>query len=123
MINSKNSRKLPHAATVPHSAELNSAVAHIQTTQLNATAAQFEKGLLRMMPNCFSSMGEGRLIAGIFRQAWADADHASSRRFFLNSGGGAATYCALVGLDHSQVKAMFEKHCASYKNSILETAQ
>ena len=87
----------------------------IGMTHLNATAMQFEKAILRMMPDCFSSMPEGKLIAGIYGQAFADANKDSSRRLFLNGTSVSAFYCSLVGLDHMQVKEMFIRHCKAYK--------
>lgn len=85
---------------------------------MNATAAQFEKVVLRMMPTIFSSMPEGRLIAGILRQAWDDGDKYSSRKFFLNDESPLGAYCVAVGLDTSQIRAMFTKHCAAHKRAV-----
>ena len=89
---------------------------------LHATSIQFEKVILRMMPECFSSMPEGKLIAAIYGQAFTDAHKDSSRRFFLNDKGMNAFYCAQVGLEPTQIKTMFTQHCKAYKAHLGEIA-
>ena len=58
----RNSRTVSHPSTVSQFDSEHCALANIQTQDLLATAEQFEKVILRMMPSCFSSMGEGRAM-------------------------------------------------------------
>ena len=85
---------------------------------LNATAAQFEKVVLRMMPTSFSKMPEGRLIAGILREAWSDAKDLRARNFFMDENSALAMYCDKTGLNTSQIRSMFVNHCAAYKLAV-----
>lgn len=87
---------------------------------LNATVGQFEKVVLRMMPAAFSGMPEGRLIAAIFGQAWEDADKRFGRKFFLHDESALGMYCEKTGLDASQIRDMFVKHCGKYKTYLKE---
>ena len=86
--------------------------------KLNATSFQFEQVLLRMMPSRFSKMPEGKLIAGIFRQAWSDAKDFRARKFFMDDDSTLVMYCTMTGLDASQIRSMFVNHCAAYKQVI-----
>ena len=93
----------------------------VEEEPLFATAAQFRTLVLRMMPSEFSNMGEGKLIAEIFYRAWADGHKQSSRFFFLAPKGGSAFWCDQVGLDASQIRSMFIKHCEDYQPHLAET--
>lgn len=89
----------------------------------NATASQFNKLLMRMMPSCYSCMGEGKLIAAILTQAWIDAeDKHSARAFFTDQSSALDFYCEKVGLNGQQIREIFKKHSAAYKNHMKELA-
>ena len=88
----------------------------------NATSAQFERVILRLMPNCFSAMAEGKLIAGIYAQAFLDGHLELSRRFFLDDNGGNAYYASLVGLEPTQIRTLYKDHCKAYKTHMMEIA-
>lgn len=81
-----------------------------------ATPQQFQKVVLRMMPSWASSLGEGKLIAGVMSQAWSDAMSSLqgatfSNRFFSNENGVLEKYCSACGLNWKQVSEMYEKNC------------
>ena len=48
----------------------------------NATALRGSTSTVRMMPSCYSCIGEGKLIAAILTQAWIDAKTKHSTRAF-----------------------------------------
>jgi hypothetical protein len=75
----------------------------------HVSAKQFNKAILRMMPLEFSEMGEGKFIASILTQGWADL-HAEevgfrslAKDYFSNYNGALEKHCNLVGLDHNQI--------------------
>ena len=81
----------------------------------NATAAQLEKLILRMMPNHISRMGEERLIAAIIGKAWDDSELHSSKVFFTEVGGFLDLYCDKCGLNAQQIREIFIDHNAEFK--------
>jgi hypothetical protein len=91
---------------------------------LTATAAQFGKLVVRMMPPAFSCMPEGRLIAAILAQAWSDASESpSARRFFAVRGEGLDYYCEKTGLNAQQLRELYLKHHHIERESLeLESA-
>jgi len=89
----------------------------------NATTPQFHKLLMRMMPECYSSMGEAKLIAAVISQAWADAaDKQSARVFFTDPLSSLEFYCERVGLNAQQIREVFEKHNGAYKQHMQAEA-
>lgn len=89
----------------------------------DASPMQFEELVTRMMPNAFSKTGEGRLIAGIFAQAWRDAkDYQAARAFFTDAGSSLSFYCDLVGLNAQQLRELFLDHHGPYKRHLEEIA-
>lgn len=85
-----------------------------------ASAQQFHKAIIRMMPLWASEMGEGKLIATILSHAWAEGKHDSSRRFFNNETGVLEKYCSAAGLDWIQISELYKNHCIGAPKSIVE---
>lgn len=81
----------------------------------DATTPQFSKLINRMMPGHIASMGEGKLVAAIIVQAWADADKRSSRVFFTEVGGALDMYCDKIGMNAQQIREIFSDHNRAYK--------
>ena len=92
------------------------------SSNLNASPAQFGKLIQRMMPKHISESGEGKLIAAILTQAWADSDKAASRRFFTESDSFLGAYADATGLNAAQLRELFAMHNGAYKSRIKELA-
>jgi len=81
------------------------------TNNQTATNLQFQRVILRMMPQWASSIPAGRLIAGILAQAWFDGGRDDARRFFANETGTLEKYCSICGLEWEQVRKMYQNNC------------
>lgn len=78
---------------------------------MTATATQFGKLLLRMMPKTLAEMPEGKFMVAIFTQAWTDVDNYSTARLFFTQGFGRFNeYCDKMGLNAEQIKEIYLKH-------------
>lgn len=75
-----------------------------------ANPEQFNKVLLRWMPSWASSTPEGRLVAGIITQAWAEG----VSWFFKPDCAALQFWCEKAGLGAAHLSEMFEKHNQPY---------
>lgn len=75
-----------------------------------ATAEQFNKVLLRWMPTWSSCTPEGKLVAGVISQAWADG----MSWFFKPDCAALQFYCERAGLGAGHLSDMFEKFNQHY---------
>lgn len=75
-----------------------------------ATAEQFYKVLLRWMPEHVAALPEGKLVAGIFAQAWSDG----SSWFFRPTYEPFQFWCQKTGLDVQSLWEEFQKHNRPY---------
>ena len=76
----------------------------------------FNKAILRMMPEWASETGEGKLVAGIMSQAWADLPKHPAKEYFRNRDGMLEKHCTLVGLDWQQISKIAKNHVENLKN-------
>lgn len=81
----------------------------VQDTRF-ATAEQFNKVLLRWMPQPLAAIPEGRLVAGILTQAWSDGD----AWFFTPTCKWLQFWCAKIGVSAEFLADEFHKHNRAY---------
>lgn len=75
-----------------------------------ATPEQFSRVLLRWMPESVAAIPEGRLVAAIFAQAWADGIH----WFFQSDCESLQFWCDKVGLHPDHIQRIYREHNRHY---------
>jgi hypothetical protein len=78
--------------------------------QMKVLAHQFNKAILRMMPTWASETGEGKFVAAIMTQAWADLPRQPAKEYFRNKNGMLQRHCDICGLEWTQIKKVVDKY-------------